>query len=237
MNSSRLPGKVMFPLDGHAALEHVITRTDNAKKVSNLVVATSTEAQDDVIAQFTPKFGADVIRGSESNVLSRFELAIQEYNPNFLVRITGDCPLIDPSIIDAVLETLHEEDADYASNTINRTFPRGLDVEAFTAESFEHVASNASTLKELEHVTPYYRDNPDEFNIVNIPSDRVYDEEKYIDRTDLRLTLDESEDYNLLQQIYEEVEYETILPIHDAIDFIDRKELAELNKSVQQKKI
>lgn len=235
--STRLPGKVMYPLDGQPALEHVVTRTAHADSVTDVVVATSTEPQDDVIAQYAPTFGADVIRGSESNVLSRFERAVEEHDPDVVLRITGDCPLIDPAIIDSVVATVSDGEADYASNISHRTFPRGLDVEAFTAESFESVISAATTQAEREHVTPYYRENPDEFEIVNVTSDQVFSEEKYLDRTDLRLTLDEADDYHLLERIYDIVEYGDILPIREAIDLVDNEGLAELNESVRQKEI
>lgn len=235
--STRLPGKVMYPLDGQPALEHVVTRTSYAETVTDVVVATSAEPQDDVISQNAPKFGAEVIRGSESNVISRFERAVAEYDTDIVLRITGDCPLIDPTTIDKIVAPVLEGDADYASNTFQRTFPRGLDVEAFTAESFKTVISAATTEAEREHVTPYYRENPEEFDIVNVTSDRVFDEEKYIDRTDLRLTLDEADDYCLLKRIYDTIEYDEILPIRDAIDLVDEKGLAEINESVRQKKI
>lgn len=235
--STRLPGKVMYPLDGQPALNHVVIRTAHADSITNVVVATSTEPQDDVIAQYTPTFGADVIRGTEENVLGRFERAVEEYDPDTVLRITGDCPLIDPATIDRVVAPVDNGDADYASNISHRTFPRGLDVEAFTAESFETVIEAATTQTEREHVTPYYRDNPDEFRTVNITSDQVFDDERYIDRTDLRLTLDEADDYQLLEHIYDTLEYEEILPIRDVIDFVDAEGLAEINEAVRQKKV
>jgi spore coat polysaccharide biosynthesis protein SpsF len=235
--STRLPGKVMYPLDGQPALRHVVTRVSQANSITDVVVATSTESQDDAIAQYAPTFGADVIRDDESNVLSRFERALKEYNPDIILRITGDCPLIDPVTIGRVVAPVNDENADYASNISRRTFPRGLDVEAFTAESFEAVISAARTRAEREHVTPYYRENPDEFDIVNVTSDQVFDKERYINRTDLRLTLDEADDYRLLERIYDMIEYNEILPIREAIDLVDKEELTELNESVRQKKI
>lgn len=235
--STRLPGKVLYPLDGQPALKHVLTRTTHADNITQAVIATSTEPQDDVIKQYAPSFGADVVRGSEANVLSRFERVVEEYDPDVIVRITGDCPLIDPATIDKVVAPVDNGDADYASNISDRTFPRGLDVEAFTTESFETVIEAATTQAEREHVTPYYRDNPDEFKIVNITSDQVFNNKKYTDRTDLRLTLDEADDYHLLEHIYDTLEYEDILPIRDVIDLVDAEGLAEINEAVRQKKV
>jgi len=235
--STRLPGKVMYPLDGQPALEHIVTRATHADSVTDVVMATSTEPQDDVIDQYASVFGADVIRGSESNVLGRFESALEKYDPEIIIRITGDCPLIDPTTIDKVVSPIHNGNADYASNIFQRTFPRGLDIEAFTDESFKRVLSAATTQAEREHVTPYYRNNPDEFNIVNVTSDQVFDDEQYRDRTDLRLTLDEPDDYRLLKRIYDEIEYDDILPVREAVDLVDAEGLTELNESVRQKKI
>lgn len=237
VGSTRLPGKVMYPLDGKPALQHVIDRVSKAESVDNVVVATSTESQDNVLKQYVPMFGADIIRGSEANVLSRFELVTKRYKPNVLVRITGDCPLIDPKTIDQVVTSVRDEDIEYASNIFERTFPRGLDVEAFDNESFDQVISAATTQAEREHVTLYYRENPNEFNTKNIYSNEVFDDEIYINRNDLRLTLDEADDYYLLEQIYSKIEYESILPIEDAIDFVDSNNLSKINQSVRQKKI
>jgi spore coat polysaccharide biosynthesis protein SpsF len=227
----------MYPLDGQPVFKHVVTRTAHADSVRDVVVATSTEPQDDVIAQYAPTFGADVIRGNESNVLSRFERAVEEYRSDVILRITGDCPFIDPATIDEVADPVSNGKADYASNTSHRTFPRGLDVESFTVESFENVILESPTQAEREHVTPYYRKNPGEFDIVNVTSDQVFTEEKYIDRTDLRLTLDEPDDYHLLNRIYDTIRYDDILPIREAIDLVDEEGLAEINESVRQKKV
>lgn len=233
--STRLPGKVMYPLDGCPVLEHVVRRTAHAERVDTVVVATSTEDPDDVIAEYAPRFGAELVRGSESNVLSRFETVVDEYAPDIILRVTGDCPLIEPRIIDSVAASVMQGSADYATNVLQRTFPRGLDVEAFSAESFRKVISAATTQKEREHVTPYYREHPDEFDLVNIRSNDVFQDERYINRTDLRLTLDEPDDYRLLEQIYRTIEFDEILPIWDAIDLVDEEGLASLNESVSQK--
>lgn len=235
--STRLPGKVMYPLAGRPVLEQVVRRTAHSESVDTVVVATSNEDPDDVIAEYTQRFGAEVVRGSEADVLSRFQAVVNEYNPEIILRITGDCPLIDPTIIDYVVEPVRDKEADYATNILQRTFPRGLDVEAFSAESFRKIGSAKTTQKEREHVTPYYRKHPETFDLVNIRSDDVFQNERYIDRTDLRLTLDEPDDYRLLEQIYRTIEFEEILPIRDAIDLVDEEGLANLNESVNQKEL
>lgn len=235
--STRLPGKVMYPLDGRPVLEHVVQRTAQAESIDNIVVATSIGDPDDVIAEYASRFGAEIVRGSESNVLGRFEAVVDEYAPDIILRVTGDCPLIDPAIIDHAVAPVVDGSADYTTNILQRTFPRGLDVEAFSAESFREVASAATTQQEREHVTPYYREHPDKFDLVNIRSDEIFQETRYIDRTDLRLTLDEPDDYRLLERVYRSVEYDEILPIQEAIDLIDEENLASLNESVKQKEL
>jgi spore coat polysaccharide biosynthesis protein SpsF len=131
--------------------------------------------------------------------------AATEVDAETVVRITGDCPLIDPDTIDRVVTTLNNSDANYVSNIDERSFPRGLDVEAFTMDSFEAVEAEATRPSHREHVTPYYREYSEEFSLVNITSDEVFDEEYMRNRTDLRLTLDEAADYELLRTIFENV--------------------------------
>lgn len=235
--STRLPGKVMYPLNGKPALKHVIARTAQSERVTDVVVATSTKTTDDVIEQFGEDHEISIYRGSEENVQERMFQAATAHNAETVVRITGDCPLIDPETIDTVVSRIRDRDAEYASNILQRTFPRGLDVEAFSYESFEKVKTAESSQTEREHVTPYYRENPDEFDIATVTSEEVFDDERYINRTDLRLTLDEANDYCLLKKIYDGIEYTDLIPIRDAIDYIDAEGLTEINEAVRQKKL
>lgn len=235
--STRLPGKVMYPLDGQPVLEHVVTRTAHADSVNTVVVATSTEPQDNVIAQFAPTFGTDVVRGSESNVLSRFQETVEKSDPDIILRITGDCPLISPKFIDTAVERLQTETVDYVCAGLDRTFPRGVTCEAFTTESFERMSEKANEPRHREHVTPYYREHPEEFELENVYSSDVFDQPDIYDRTDLRLTLDEAADYELLYEIYRGVDFKDVLPVTEAINFVDSQGLATLNNDVQQKQV
>lgn len=235
IGSSRLPGKVMYPLDGRPALGQVISRVSHAENVTNVVVATSTEPHDDVIATHAREQGVSVVRGSESNVLKRYEKAIEEFDPHTVARITGDCPLISAEVIDFVIDKLYSTKADYCTNVLERTFPRGLDVECFTSESFKTVREKSSELHQKEHVTPYYRENQNQFAIASVSASEVFDESWLHSRDDLRLTLDEAPDYELLRQIYKSVPYGTILPIRDAIRYVDENDLTVINELVNQK--
>ncbi|ELY45585.1 acylneuraminate cytidylyltransferase [Natronorubrum sulfidifaciens JCM 14089] len=225
----------MYPLDGRPTLEHVVTRVNHADAVTDVVVATSTEPQDAVIEQYASEFGADVIRGSESDVLSRFEQALEQYDPEIVVRVTADCPLVSPQFIDASIRRITESDVEYVSAGLERTFPRGLTCEAFTAESFERVCAKSTEPRHREHVTPYYREHPEEFELSSLESSAVFDEPWLQDRTDLRLTLDEPADYRLLETVYREVEYDGILDVRDAIEYVDENDLGTINQDVEQK--
>lgn len=235
MGSTRLPGKVMLPLDGEHVLTHDVRRTDAAETVDEVVVATSTETADDIVGRYASRAGATVFRGSESNVLDRMFRAATQADADAVVRITADCPLIDPDVIDEVVGRLAETDADYATNILERTFPRGLDVEAFTFESFERVHEASSESHHREHVTPYYREREDLFTHASVTSNDVFDSPRMQDRTDLRLTLDEADDYELLRRIYEGVDWSGLLDVRDAVEYADANDLTTVNRDIEQK--
>lgn len=235
MGSTRLPGKMMLPLERSHVLTHDIQRVQEADTIDEVVVATSTKTADDIVARYANRAGATVFRGSEDDVLDRMFSAATEANAETVVRITGDCPLIDWDVIDAVVDRLATENVDYCSNTVERTFPRGLDVEAFSYESFKHIHENAKEPHHREHVTPYYRENDDQFNLASVTSEEIFNRSWMQDRTDLRITLDEADDYELLREVYNRVEYEDTLPIRDAVSVIDDRDLHKLNADVTQK--
>lgn len=235
MSSTRLPGKVMLPLGDCFDLEHVIHRVKNATQIDEVVVATSMKQADDIIAWCTNRTDATVFRGDEANVLDRMYRAATAVDAAEIVRITADCPLVDPAVIDRVVTRRREVSADYSANILKRTFPRGLDVEAFSAESFDEVQAHATEPAHLEHVTQYYRDNPEVFDLVNVTSDEVFDEDWLRNRTDLRLTLDEADDYKLVYGLFENLEYELTPSFPEAVRYIDEQELSNVNASVVQK--
>jgi len=235
MGSSRLPGKVMLPLAGEHVLTHDVRRVNAADTVDETIVATSTGQQDDIIATYGVHAGATITRGSETDVLGRLFQAAREADANVVVRVTGDCPLVVPKAIDAAVARLRETGADYASTTIERTLPRGLGAEVFTFDSFKTVADAATEAYEREHVTPRYYEHLDEFDVESVTSAAVFDAKRYRDRTDLRLTLDEAADYELLRRIYEGIEWSGIVDIRDAIDYVDDEGLSEVNVDVEQK--
>lgn len=235
MGSTRLPGKVMLPLAASHVLTHDVRRVSQAESIDEVVVATSTKTADDIVARYAHRASATVFRGSEDDVLDRMFSAATEADAETVVRITGDCPLIDPDVIDAMVDRLTTKSVDYCSNTFERTFPRGLDAEVFTYESFEHVYENAKEPHHREHVTPYYNEREDLFDYASVTSQEVFEESWMQNRTDLRLTLDEADDYELLRAVYENVNYDDILDVRDAVQYIDENKLYELNEHVKQK--
>lgn len=228
MSSVRLPGKVMLDLAGRPVIEQVFHQLSFSKKISKTVLATCIKADDDVLIEWAEKNNIPFYRGSIDNVLERFYNAAKYFNADIIVRITGDCPLIDPEIIDSMLDKFIGSDLDYFTNNNPPTFPDGLDVEVFSMESFEKVYQLAKLPSELEHVTPYYKTHSDIFKIENYISEK--------DLQNYRWTLDTREDYELIKIIYSKlfkensfISYKEVLKLFDA-----DKELYKINKHINR---
>jgi spore coat polysaccharide biosynthesis protein SpsF len=228
MGSTRLPGKVMLSLDCTPVIRHVVRRVQSATHIDTVVVATTRKERDEIIVRYSRKEGAETVRGDEEDVLGRMYHAANTFGADTVVRITADNPLLSPDVIDATVTKLVDGDADYVSNKIDRTFPSGLDVEAFTFSSFTDIEQSVGDPYYREHVTPYYRESA-EFSVLNVTSDEVFEHEQLRERTDIRLTLDTPDDYELFRRVYEGVEYNDILQVSDAIRYIDQHRLMELN--------
>lgn len=233
--STRLAGKVLKKICGKTVLEHDIDRIKKVKNINNIVIATTTLEQDDIIVEETKRLGIDYFRGSEEDVLSRYYYAAKENNADVVVRVTSDCPLIDSEVTEEVIQYFLDNinKYDYVSNTIDRTYPRGLDTEVFSFESLEKAFQEAKSLRDREHVTPYIWDNPNIFRLAQFKNN--------IDNSNLRWTLDTIEDFELIKCIYE-----LLFPINNTNDFNMRDilklydiypELKEINKNVEQKKV
>lgn len=199
MGSTRLPGKVMLGLCGKTVLGHVIERVKMVKNIDEIVIATTTKEDDSIIVEEALKYDVKVFRGSEEDVLSRYYYAAKENDADVVVRITSDCPLIDPEIIDEMLSRFKylykENKVDYLSNTLERTFPRGLDAEIFSFKILEDAFINAEKYHQREHVTPYIYENANKFKLVG-------GYQKDIDYSYHRWTLDTEEDFELIRRIY-----------------------------------
>lgn len=238
MGSTRLPGKVLLPLDGGHILSRVINRIKYINSVDKVVVATSKKESDNIVSRYARWKDTDVYRGSESDVLGRIYNAALQTNADIVVRVTADCPLVSPRLGKAIVGSVAKQSSiEYASAAIERTFPRGIGVEAFTMDSFSVVEAESNKSYQREHVTPFYRDNQEQFGIKNITSSDIFKKQRLRGRTDLRLTVDVAEDYELHRLIYNNIEYESILDLKSAIQFIDRTGIAAVNSDVEQKPV
>jgi glutamate-1-semialdehyde 2,1-aminomutase/spore coat polysaccharide biosynthesis protein SpsF len=168
MGSTRLPGKTLLPIEGRPMLWHVVTRVRRSAHIGQIVLATTRKDEDDVLAEFADTYGLSLYRGEENDVLDRFYQAAVAHRIDHIVRVTPDCPLHDPQVIDAVVSEYLRGDCDYASNTLTYTYPEGLDVEVFSFGALERAWKEARKPSEREHVTPYMRNHPEAFRIRDV---------------------------------------------------------------------
>lgn len=229
MGSTRLPGKVMLDLAGHPVLWHDLQRIRAAKEVSDVIVATTVDPSDDRIISACSEWGTKVHRGSAEDVLDRFHGAASAYGSDVVVRVTSDCPLIDPHVIDLTIRAL--QDNDYVTNIFDRNFPRGMDVEVFTRAALDRAHREAKKTFDREHVTPYVREHPDLFKTANVDMPDAYHFPQF------RLTLDTPQDYALFRAIYDQFYREgELIRVPDVLRWLtEHPEVARLNTAVVQK--
>jgi len=232
MGSTRLPGKSMMNLAGKPVIRHVVRRVSLARSIDHVLVATTTDPGDDTLAACCNSAGIDVFRGSPDDVLRRYRdamayLAANGVQADYIVRITGDCPLIDPAVIDRVVRAATKGQYDYASNTNPPTYPDGLDVEVMRASVLETAHINARLPSEREHVTPYIRNN-EHFSKYNVRSP--------VDYSSLRWTLDHEEDYRFFQSVYGHLYNEDeAFSMSDILDLLKvHPEIAVINARYQR---
>lgn len=194
MGSSRLPGKVMADIAGWPMLFHVVSRIRRAKRINLVAVATSIHVSDDPIVNFCREHNISCFRGSEDDVLDRFYQAAKHFQADIIVRLTADCPLHDPAVIDRVVEALLEGNADFVSGGMKTTYPDGLDAAAFSIEVLGRVWREAELKSDREHVTSYIHKNPGTFRLKTIRHAE--------DLSHLRWTVDEPRDLEFVRTIY-----------------------------------
>jgi len=194
-SSRRLPGKVLKPLLGRPMLERQIERLGRARRLDRLTVATSTDASDDAIAALCASLGVDCFRGSLDDVLDRFYRAALAARPTTVLRLTGDCPLTDPAVIDALIDLHCCGNFDYSSNAQTRTYPDGLDVEAMQFACLEAAWRESTLPSEREHVTPFIYRHPERFRLGGLTQSP--------DLSHLRWVVDDPQDFDFVTAIYE----------------------------------
>ncbi|MFX4219518.1 MAG: cytidylyltransferase domain-containing protein [Thalassobaculum sp.] len=231
MTSTRLPGKVLMPAAGRPMLAHQIDRVRRAANVDTVCIATTVNVEDDPVAALAEREGVAVFRGSEHDVLDRFVRAAESAGAAVAVRLTGDCPLTDPALVDAVVATFRggNPPVDYATNSFPRTWPIGLDVEVASMAALRLANAEATDPYDREHVMPFLYRQPERFRIAGFPAPE--------DLSGYRWTLDERSDYDLLVHILE-----ALLPDNpsfgwrDVIALLDaHPEWRTLNAGVGQK--
>ncbi|WP_218645598.1 cytidylyltransferase domain-containing protein [Winogradskyella forsetii] len=225
--STRLPGKVMKAVNGKTLLQIHLERLKKCTKVSKIIVATTVEEADKIIYDNAKKWGYEVSRGSESDVLDRFYQALKTENADWVVRVTSDCPLLDPSLVDDIITYAHANDLDYISNGLVETFPDGQDVEVFKFSALEIAWKNSKLKSEREHVTPYIRNNADGkgeniFTTINFPSEKDY--------AHIRMTVDEPRDFDLIEHLIQKLGTEKTWL--EYTDYIIAQNLTKLNAGI-----
>lgn len=224
--SSRLPNKVLMKInEEQTILEHVVDQLSFSKSIKKIIIATTNLKQDDIIEKLGRKLKIDVFRGDSLDVLDRYYKCAKEFNLDNILRITSDCPLIDPEIVDKVIKKYEIEKYDYVSNTLIRTFPIGLDAEIFSFDVLEKTWKNAILPSEREHVTPFIRNKKMDFSIGNIEYDK--------DLSKIRITLDRKEDYELIKLIVKECKKRPILLQNIIKLFEDKPELMKINEWIK----
>ena len=218
----------MLPIGDKSMLARVVIRVRRAQMLDETVVATSTTPEDDRIAEECQALNIQCFRGSEDDVLDRYYQCATQCGADVIVRITADCPLIDPMVIDQAVFTFFQTKADYASNGLQRTFPRGLDIEVMTFDALKRTWEEARYTFQRVHVTPYIHKNPEEFHLEPILAGS--------DSSQYRWTVDTQEDLNLVRSIYARFGNTDSFSWHDAVMLMKMDpNLAKINQHIEQK--
>ena len=226
MGSTRLPGKVLLNLEDKTVLEHVVNRVRFSKHVDDVVVATTISKDDLRIVELCANLGVSIYCGSEDDVLDRYYQAAKLFKADNIVRITSDCPVIDPKIVDGAIILHLKDNADYTSNTLKETYPDGQDVEIFTFASLRTAWKDAKLASEREHVTPYIRNHPDIFKHARLEYQK--------DLSQKRWTLDNAEDLEFLRLVYKYLySKNSLFGMDDILALISEKpEIEKINQHI-----
>jgi spore coat polysaccharide biosynthesis protein SpsF len=233
MTSTRLPGKILLPVMGKPLLELLVERLKRVHSLDEIIVATTVNPTDDVVETLTRKIGVGCFRGSEDDVLCRVLGAAKKYHVDVIVEITGDCPLIDPEIVEKLIGIYRDGNFDYVSNVLKPTYPVGMDTQVFSTEVLQKVADLTRDPVDHEHVSLYIYEHPELFSLYNLESGLP---EKY---GNLRLTLDTPEDFALIRSVYESLyPKKPRFLLQDILELLlKHNELLAINCHISQKKV
>lgn len=230
MRSTRLPGKVLEEIGGESMLAKVVARLRRACLINEVGIATTDLAVDDAIVSECRKRSVPVSRGDEKDVLDRYFRAAQLSKAEIVVRITADCPLIDPEITDKTIAAFLEARPDYASNVMKRTYPRGLDTEVISFSALERAWRQAQKPYEREHVTPYIYEHPEDFKLLSVTGEQDYSSHRW--------TVDTPEDLEFIRVVYSRFAGDTAFSWRDVLGLLEREpEIVELNRFIEQKPV
>ena len=228
MGSSRLPGKVLREINGQPLLSLLIDRLKKCNFKPTIVIATSNLEQDKAIIDLARSKGVNGFAApcDENDVLTRYILTARAFKIKNIIRVTADCPFIDPKIIESLVERFVSERPDYLTMGLKRTFPHGVDAEIFTLDALERSSRLSSQMKEREHVVIPMRNNPQEFKIINVEA------EGELRRPDIRITVDYLEDFELISRIYESLHHNRdYISTLEIVKFLDQNpEIKFINK-------
>lgn len=231
VGSVRFPEKVLKKINGKPMIGQVINRVKLSKKIDKIVLAIPDTVQDNVLFELAKKLNTVCIRGSEQDVLSRYLKAAKETKADIIIRITGDCPLIDQKIIDEMLDEFEKEKCDYLLNDAkNEGHPRGFDVDIFSLEALEKIARLANKDYYREHITTFMLEHPEMFKI------RYYKAPEKLYRPNYRFCIDEKPDLVLVRKIFEHFKPREDFSAEEIIEYLDKNpKIASINKNVKQK--
>lgn len=227
MGSTRLPGKILKEINGKPLLKIHLDRLRSCEKISEIIVATTTNPKDTIIYDLALEWGYNASRGSESDVLDRYYQAVKEKEPDWVVRVTSDCPLLDPKLVDDIIEYVQNKNVDYGSNVLIENFPDGQDVELFKFSALKKAWENAELLSEREHVSPFIRNNCNKkgmalFTAVNYDSINDYSR--------IRMTVDEPSDFELIKILVEKLGDDQSWKTYT--EFIIKENLDNINNNI-----
>ena len=224
--SKRLASKVLMNVENKPLICHVIDRIKKTSLTDQIILATSNNSDDQILLKIADDENIIGFAGNENDVLDRFYHAGLKHNAELIIRITADCPLIDPSLVDKMIEFYDKHDYDYVSNTVERTFPDGLDVEIFPFSVLEKTYTQAKWSSEREHVTPYIIKNNGLFKIFNYKNE--------IDLSHLRWCVDEKRDLVMIQKIFQEMRPKTFFTTDDVLNLLSKKQdISKINSKIQ----
>lgn len=233
MGSTRLPGKTLAPIIVYPMLELLVERLKRVQQIDQIVIATTTKPEDNAIEELAHRLEVGCFRGSSEDVLDRVLQAAQKFQADLIVEMTGDCPLLDPEVVDRVVSLFLSDNYDYVSNTIKRTYPRGLDTQVFPTKVLAEVAEITQEPADRENVSLYIYEHPERYRLGNLVAPPE------IHRPDLRLTVDTKEDLGLVREIYERLYPDNPdFSIYDVVKLLNaHPELVTLNADIRQKTV